>query len=55
MKQPPVTQELLDWLRQKFPDRIPRKLVSDRELAMKIGEQRVIRKLEDLYDTYLHG
>lgn len=55
MKVPPVTQELLEFLLEKFPDRLPKKPVSERELAMRIGEQRVIRKLQELYDKHLHG
>ncbi len=42
---PPIAAEVIAWLERLFPDRCPDPKDSEREVWMKSGEQRVIRKL----------
>lgn len=40
---PPLPKEIVQWLSEHFPDRIPPADTSPQEFAAKAGEQRVIR------------
>ena len=44
---PDISEDLLDHLRQRFPDRLPDNPVTAEELARRIGQQDVIRFLSD--------
>lgn len=47
----PVTKELLKWLEENFPDRLPTGDVPSRaDIAHEMGKQAVIRKLRSEYD-----
>ena len=50
MSQPTVSSALLQFLRQTYPDRLPRHPVSDSELGRLQGHQEIIDKLQQLYD-----
>jgi hypothetical protein len=45
---PAVTRELLAYLRQVFPDKLPDIDISDRELGALIGRQRVITHIASM-------
>lgn len=47
-KSPLVSPELVKWLSDVFPDRVPSVADSDREIWMAVGRQDVIRKLRKL-------
>jgi hypothetical protein len=46
-----VSRELLAWLKEKFPDRVPRLADTDREVWAAVGRQDLIRYLQGLYDA----
>jgi len=46
---PSVSEPLLAYINQKFPERCPDPQDSDREIWMKSGERRVFRHLEAVY------
>lgn len=51
-KLPAVDKALMDWLSETYPDQLPRDLsTSEKQIWMMMGEQRVIRKLRDVYRT----
>ena len=45
-----VTKELLDHLKENFPNRCPKITESDREIWAHVGECNVITYLERLYE-----
>lgn len=45
---PAVTREMVKYLRQVFPDKLPDIKISDRELGALIGQQKVITHLAAL-------
>jgi hypothetical protein len=47
---PIIDLELLKHLVELFPDQVPNISDSDREVGAKIGEQRVIRYLKNLFE-----
>ena len=54
MPRPIVTNDLLTWLEETFPDRLPRPaqdnvLPTDRDVARLVGQQDVIRKLRQIH------
>lgn len=50
-KKPYVSPELLTWLRNAFPNRLPEMTDMDREVWAKVGRQDVIRHLSALHDA----
>lgn len=48
-KAPPIPAELLEWLEELFPDRLPEGETSTATLHLRIGEQRVVRRLRAEY------
>lgn len=49
-KFPPVSKELLDHLDKLYPDRCPDASTGERELWVRVGEVRVVRKLKQAYE-----
>ena len=49
MKSPAIPKELVSWLNEVFPNRVPSGATSQRELGVKQGERRVIDKIESEY------
>jgi hypothetical protein len=48
---PPVTAELLSWLAGVFPDAVPTRPQENlAEVNVRVGEQRVIRKLREQHN-----
>lgn len=47
---PPLTKELVQWLSEVFPDRLPPADTPHYEFAAKAGEQRVIRFIRARFD-----
>lgn len=47
---PPVTQDLIAALLERFPDRLPNIPVDYREIDNRIGQQQVIRFLQKQHD-----
>ena len=45
----PITKELLGYLREIYPDRVPTVAMSEREIWMEVGKISVVRHLEDIY------
>ena len=43
---PPISDKLIESLEKIFPDKLPLKQVSDFELGVLIGQQKVISKLK---------
>lgn len=50
---PLVTNELIEMLRELYPDRVPRGLISTTELSYIQGQQSVIDKLYQLLEDDL--
>jgi len=50
-KKPHVSKELLAWLRDAFPNRVPSLDDPERLVWAKVGQQDVIRHLSALYDA----
>jgi len=48
---PGVTKALIEWLEATYPNRVPSLEMSDREVWIAVGEQRVISKLRNLHDN----
>lgn len=44
-KDPPVSDALLDWLDEVYPDRLPGEEVSPFDLGVLVGRQQVIKRL----------
>lgn len=44
---PPISDKLIEWLEEVFPDRLPQTVRSDdwTKISRRIGQQDVIRKL----------
>lgn len=58
MRVPPINRELVEYLQQVFPNKLPNDIhISDRELGALCGEQRIIAHLlghlEDQEETVL--
>tara|TARA_E500000178_G_scaffold303204_1_gene313237 strand:- start:1823 stop:2020 length:198 start_codon:yes stop_codon:yes gene_type:complete len=47
---PVITQELLDYLREQYPDRVPSIDNSDRQVWSHVGAVGVVRHLESLFE-----
>ncbi len=47
---PTIPANLLEALKERFPDRIPSAPVSQAEMGVLVGEQKVIRALQAEYD-----
>ena len=45
-----ITQELLNWLKQDFPDRLPSISTSIEQLRFLQGQQKIIEVLESEYN-----
>lgn len=55
MSQPTVSSALLQFLRQTYPDKLPRHPVSDSELGRLQGHQEIIDKLQQIHDKEVRG
>lgn len=42
---PPITEALIQWLQELYPDRVPQLDTPDREVWAAVGEQTVIARL----------
>ncbi len=42
---PPITQELIDYLSDKFPDQCPRVSFTDRQIWVSVGNADVVKHL----------
>lgn len=49
-KLPVIPEDLLKELDHRFPERCPDPSWSDREVWMKVGERRVVRFLQSVFD-----
>ena len=49
MRIPPVTQELIEFLKEIYPIRMPKLTETEREIFVRVGHQEVIRTLEKFY------
>ena len=52
---PPVSPALVEWLERAFPDRLPETPITQELLGVRIGEQRIIRKLRHIAATQVGG
>lgn len=50
---PSVSQELLDYLNTQYPERCPDPTWSERDIWMRVGERRLVRKLIDTFKTQI--
>lgn len=50
-KKPLVTKELIEYLERNFPNRCPSPTDTDREVWMAVGAVRVVKNLQNLYET----
>jgi hypothetical protein len=48
------TEDLLEELYSKFPDRVPDKVTDMRELGIKVGEQRAMKFIEFYVERLTH-
>lgn len=49
-RKPPLTEGLIKFLEETYPDSLPRKQVSDFELGFLIGQRGVVDYLKQLYE-----
>lgn len=49
-KIPKISKEILDLLREIFPNVCPDEKSTEKEVWLKMGEQRVIRAIQGFYD-----
>lgn len=49
LKKPNVSLELLQWLRDKFPNQVPSLSDDDRHIWCRVGQVELVRHLEKLY------
>lgn len=49
LKKPNVSLELLQWLRDKFPNQVPSLSDDDRYIWCRVGQVELVRHLEKLY------
>lgn len=47
---PIVTKELLDYLRERYPDRVPSIEETDRQIWQSVGSVGVVRHLQSIFD-----
>ena len=50
-RKPPLTEGLIKFLEETYPDSLPRKQVSDFELGFLIGQRGVVDYLKQLYES----
>jgi len=50
-KIPKISKEILDSLREVFPNICPDEKSTEKEVWLKMGEQRVMRIIQGFYDT----
>ena len=50
MNAPPITQELIDYLDDKFPDKCPRITFTDRQIWVAAGSSDVVKHLRRVKD-----
>lgn len=50
MNQPHITNELIAWLEEKFPNKLPDEPIEKDALALLIGNQQVIAHLKTIRD-----
>ena len=50
MNAPPITQELIDYLDDKFPDKCPRITFTDRQIWVSAGSSDVVKHLRRVKD-----
>jgi hypothetical protein len=53
--QPPISEQLLEYLRHVFPDRCPDENTPDRKVWMNAGAASVVRHLERLRNEQLES
>lgn len=55
IKIPSISPELVEYLRQAYPDRSPALTLSDREVWFKAGQAKLVADLRDLQHFQQHG
>lgn len=48
---PYLDKSVLDYLDVIFPNRLPSQLISEAELARRVGQQDVVSRLRQIYET----
>ena len=50
-----ISKELIDALREKYPNQLPSVVIEKDELAFRLGQQSVINYIEDLYENHVRS
>lgn len=53
MKIPYISDELIEFLNASYPERSPEQSWTDREIWLKSGERRLVRKLIQMHEDQL--
>jgi len=48
-----ISKELVDKLKQKYPNQLPSTIVEKEQLAYTLGQQSVVNYIEDLYNNHV--
>jgi len=49
MKTPFISNELIEFLNQQYPERVPEPSWSERDIWIKVGERRLVRRLIQMH------
>lgn len=53
MKTPYISDELIEFLDKMYPERTPETSWTDREIWVKVGERKVVRKLKQMAEDQI--
>lgn len=48
-----ISKELVDKLKEKYPNQLPSTLIEKEQLAYTLGQQSVVNYIEDLYNNHV--
>jgi len=48
-----ISKELVDKLKEKYPNQLPSTIVEKEQLAYTLGQQSVVNYIEDLYNNHV--
>ncbi len=50
-----ISKELVDKLKEKYPNQLPSTIVEKEQLAYTLGQQSVVNYIEDLYENHVRS
>lgn len=50
-----ISKELIDALRERYPNQLPSLVIEKEELGFILGQQSVVNYIEDLYENHVRS